>query len=176
MGKCTTTRAVSDKLCVEPQCGKRCASHVQSPTAALERGHEKNQKLERDEPSLPPEGEVRRLCVSCEPDWRLHLFLCELRVLGCLACFCPLSRIFALDLSSLFRTVGAPTVAAFVFLRIKDGLQQKGEGCDGRLVQALLSDASRMERFSIFWQCKGGRRSLLTLVLLVLQCEQTNDQ
>ena len=49
----------------------------------------------------------------------------------------------------LFRTEGAPTVAAFVFLPTKDGLQQKGEGYDGRLVQASLSDASRLERFSI---------------------------
>ena len=36
---------------------------------------------------------------------------------------------------------------------IKDGVQQSGEGCDGRLVQASPSDASRLECCSMFSQC-----------------------
>ena len=35
---------------------------------------------------------------------------------------------------------------------IKGGLQQQGEGCDGRLAQAFPSDANRLECFS-FSQC-----------------------
>ena len=37
-------------------------------------------------------------------------------------------------------------VAAFVLSPIKDGLQQRGVGCDGRLVRASLSDASKLCR------------------------------
>ena len=36
---------------------------------------------------------------------------------------------------------------------IKDRLQQSGEGCDWRLVQALLCDASRLECCQMFFQC-----------------------
>ena len=36
---------------------------------------------------------------------------------------------------------------------VKDVLQESGEGCDGRHVQASPSDACRLESFSMFLQC-----------------------
>ena len=47
----------------------------------------------------------------------------------------------------------AVSVATFTLSPIKDGLHTHGDGCEGRLVQALLSNASRVECCSMFLQC-----------------------
>ena len=46
-----------------------------------------------------------------------------------------------------------PLLQRFVAPPIKDGLQQYGEGCGARFVQALLGDASSLKCFSMFFQC-----------------------
>ena len=57
------------------------------------------------------------------------------------------------------------------------GCGRKGEGCDGRLVQALRGGASRLEYFSMFFQCVlfRGRRTFLRPVLLVLPHQRPED-
>ena len=69
----------------------------------------------------------------------------------------------------------AVSVAAFALSSIKDGLQKRGEGCDGRLVQASQSDASRFEYWTKFLQrmfsVRGGRgMALHTFALQVCHC------
>ena len=58
------------------------------------------------------------------------------------------------------------------FLPSRNGLQQEGEGCDGRLVQAFPSEACRLECCSMFSQCmfslcRGSRHFLRTHELQV---------
>ena len=56
--------------------------------------------------------------------------------------------------SDVFRVLAVCYAYCSVALSpIKDGLQQEGNGCDGRLVQASPRDASRLECCAMFLQC-----------------------
>ena len=49
----------------------------------------------------------------------------------------------------------AASVVAFALSLVKDGLQQFGEGCDGRLCAGIMSDTSQRERVFNFLEVSG---------------------
>ena len=71
---------------------------------------------------------------------------------SCRVCDCNMRVVCLGFVFELLSIVVAHCCSVLSLPPIKGGLQQNGEGCDGRLVQALLSDASRLECCQLFFQ------------------------